>query len=311
MKKLISIIIVAVIISFTGNIFASDYSFEMLGCGKMDRYNKKYGDFIGNSVLVTVPKDTALHNHPEELIVSIMDEALAFAKRQKCYSDYLRREVLIGTKKIATSICIQYASKTYSREITCKIRRVDPRYEQHLEASCEFACKTELYHLGVEGWDDDSGYKLIFWRNFARKRYEKEQKVQQKELALQEEKRLEREKADKFKNELIKKYNIQEFPSPKEFVVNPFIYEGKIIAIRVEFEEMLTSTKARMCIGFSDNIIVSGVSAEMFAGARVTTLTKRGDQFWLIGHASGKTDFRTFRTISLPHVKFIAINPYK
>lgn len=99
-------------------------------------------------------------------------------------------------------------------------------------------------------------------------------------------------------NAFVKKNGVGQFIDSRALEANPFIYEGKTIAVQMEFSEMLTSDRA----SFNDRILVSGVPGNLF--------TARGTRVVLAGKVLGKTPIKTpfGGEVSVPHLRFIGVH---
>lgn len=118
-----------------------------------------------------------------------------------------------------------------------------------------------------------------------------------------EKQRLERKKQEKERaevrrryDEFVRKYGVKEWPSPKEFFVNPFVYEGKIVAIELEFSKMLSATEGLFSreehaatLGY---IVVSNIPKGLFTSRK---------QVVLAGRVMGKKE-------GVPHLKFVGVH---
>lgn len=130
----------------------------------------------------------------------------------------------------------------------------------------------------------------------ARKRWEAEQK----RIDEEEKRKDEKEK----RNEFVKKNSVEEWPDISEFSVNPFIYEGKIVALRVSFREMQTATQGIFAdlIGMGSQLyVVSDIPKGMF---------KESGTLVLAGKVLGKTELQVplLGLMRVPHLKFVGIH---
>jgi len=131
--------------------------------------------------------------------------------------------------------------------------------------------------------------KTVIRRNEERRRQEK----RQEELARKAR-----------KEQFIKKYGVTAWPSTETLLVNPFMYEGKVIGITANFCEMTSATQAIFKLRSSETgpfavyskpIIVSGIPRGLFTKEEVVELA---------GKVLGKKDGRT-------HLKFVGAYFYK
>jgi hypothetical protein len=96
-------------------------------------------------------------------------------------------------------------------------------------------------------------------------------------------------------NEFVKKNGVQAWPSGNELSANPFVYEGKTVAIRAEFKEMLTPTQ-----GIFDYFVVSNIPKGLFTSSRTNVV--------LAGRVIGKTEVKMGLEMSVPHLKFVGVH---
>ena len=111
-------------------------------------------------------------------------------------------------------------------------------------------------------------------------------------------------KGNKLRDEFIKKNRVEEWPNISEFFANPFIYEGKIVALPVSFQEMQSATQGI----FSDvrnpfqAFVVSDIPKGMFKISGTIVV--------LAGKVLGKTklEFPLFGLMQVPHLKFVGVH---
>ena len=109
---------------------------------------------------------------------------------------------------------------------------------------------------------------------------------------------------NKRRDEFIKKNRVEEWPNISEFFANPFIYEGKIVALPVSFQEMQSATQGI----FSDvrnpfqAFVVSDIPKGMFKISGTIVV--------LAGNVLGKTklEFPLFGLMQVPHLKFVGVH---
>lgn len=95
------------------------------------------------------------------------------------------------------------------------------------------------------------------------------------------------------RNAFAKKHGVQGWPELAEFSVNPFVYEGKIIAIKTLFAQMLSATEGLFQFNpFTGGIVVSDIPKGL--------LTSQAEVI-LAGKVIGKTG-------GMPHLKFVGIH---
>ncbi|MFH1328273.1 MAG: hypothetical protein ABIH76_05460 [Candidatus Bathyarchaeota archaeon] len=106
-----------------------------------------------------------------------------------------------------------------------------------------------------------------------------------------------REKERQEVKEFVKKNRIQEWPSIKDLSANPFVYEGKTVAIVVNFEEMTSPTVGLFMSG-SEIIVVSNIPKGFF---------RSKSKVLLVGRVLGKAVVKLplLGEASLPHLKFV------
>lgn len=101
-------------------------------------------------------------------------------------------------------------------------------------------------------------------------------------------------------DEFVKKYGVKDWPSSDTLSANPFVYEGKTVAIKVEFREMLTATQGLFSSG--DNLfVVSNIPKGFFTSKATVILASRG---------AGKTETKLplLGTVSVPHLKYVGVH---
>lgn len=139
----------------------------------------------------------------------------------------------------------------------------------------------------------------------ARKEAQKKLEAEQKRIA-EEEKRLAEEKRRKEirerYDEFVKKNGIKEWPSPKALSANPFIYEGRTVAIVSEFLEMMTSTQG-VFEASEEHFVVSNIPKGLF--------TSKGTRVLIAGRVIGKTEVKMGLVMTVPHLKFIGVHHCK
>ena len=116
-----------------------------------------------------------------------------------------------------------------------------------------------------------------------------------------------KEKAESRKryNEFVKKNSVEEWPDISEFSANPFIHDGKIVALRVSFGEMQTATQgifAEVDSMGAQPFVVSDIPKGMFK--------KSGTIVVLAGKVLGKTELQVplFGLRQVPHLKFVGVH---
>ncbi|MDP2755165.1 MAG: hypothetical protein Q8P40_12360 [Nitrospirota bacterium] len=145
----------------------------------------------------------------------------------------------------------------------------------------------------------------------AAQRAEEQRAIEAKKKAEEEKRRLElvtkkaREEKEKMEarkrfDEFVKKNGVKEWPSVDSLSANPFVYEGKTVAIVVEFAEMLTPTQGLFLKG-SQPFVVSNIPKGLFTSEKKVVLAGRG---------LGKTEVKLplFGEVSVPHLKFVGVH---
>ncbi|MBI3775203.1 MAG: hypothetical protein HY273_06565 [Gammaproteobacteria bacterium] len=109
------------------------------------------------------------------------------------------------------------------------------------------------------------------------------------------------EQTDKIRLErygaFVTKNGVTDLVKPNTLKTNPFVYEGKTIAVELDFSEMLTADR-----GLFDGVVVSGLPGNLF--------TVKGTTVVLAGKVLGKTPVKTpfGGEVSAPHLKFIGVH---
>jgi hypothetical protein len=128
----------------------------------------------------------------------------------------------------------------------------------------------------------------------ARKKIEEEKKRLEMEAKKAREDR-ERIEIRKRYAEFVKKNGVQAWPSCEELSTNPFVFEGKTVAIVAYFERMLSATKGLFRIFFS------GGSSEAVAVSNIPKgLFRKEGQVVLAGRVLGRTE-------GILHLEFVGV----
>ena len=114
-------------------------------------------------------------------------------------------------------------------------------------------------------------------------------KLEEQRLAKQ----LKEELVYKNSADFISKNKIESWLDLGPLAANPFVYEGKIIGVKVEFTEMLTATRAN----FNNEIIISDIPKGMFTQKTATVIAGK-----VLGKEHIKNRFGG--KTSLPHLQF-------
>jgi hypothetical protein len=98
-----------------------------------------------------------------------------------------------------------------------------------------------------------------------------------------------------------KKAGVEAWPSVPSLITNPFVYEGKVIAVRTRFDIMITKDQGLFAdwTQSPDNILlVSSLPAGMFRQKVLVILT---------GRVVGKepVEFPMVGKVLVPHLKFV------
>jgi hypothetical protein len=155
------------------------------------------------------------------------------------------------------------------------------------------------------------------WREYWNEAYQKrldEEKAKQRAQAIKEmedKRRLEAEKirvAEEKKraevrnrhDDFAKKYGVKEWPKAGTLSANPFVYEGKTVAIAIEFGEMLSPTEGILAEG-NNFLVVSNIPKGLFTSAPQHVV--------LAGSVLGKKEIKlpVLGVVSVPHLKFVGV----
>ena len=98
-------------------------------------------------------------------------------------------------------------------------------------------------------------------------------------------------------DEFVKKYGVRDWPSMKKFSVNPFVYEGKTVAIVSKFKTMISATEG-IFESKDEPFIVSNMPKGLFTSEAHVVIA---------GRVLGKkeTNFPVVGTVLVPHLKFV------
>lgn len=151
------------------------------------------------------------------------------------------------------------------------------------------------YRQGVS-----ENYKInLKKKNDARIAKEKKERELNRRIEQEKQRKAEDEFKKKAKNNYVnfnKKYKIKHWLEIDDLKVNPFLYEGEIVAIETTFEKMITAQKAI----FGDDVIVSGIPKGLFRKQAHLILAGK-----VLGNEAMKTPFGG--EILLPHLKFLGV----
>ena len=134
----------------------------------------------------------------------------------------------------------------------------------------------------------------------ARERQEEERRRQEMAARKAKEEQ-ERVEVSKRRDEFIKKNGVKEWPDISELSGNPFVYEGKIVALKAQFGTMQTATQGIFGVGDTP-VIVSDIPKGMFK--------EKGLIVILASKIIGKTELQIplFGLIQVPHLKFVGVH---
>ena len=143
----------------------------------------------------------------------------------------------------------------------------------------------------------EDGYRKP--REYINRHYEAVQRQRQME-ALQskieeEKRRMKKTEAEKEAarqgrwNDFVRKYGIQEMIEANALTVNPFVYQGKTVAIHTHFQRMVSPDTGLFADG---NIIVSGLPRDLFRARSIVVL---------VGRVTGTTG-------QTPQLKFVGVH---
>jgi hypothetical protein len=129
----------------------------------------------------------------------------------------------------------------------------------------------------------------------------REKAEKQRMEALRVEKERKRTEVRNRFNEFIKKYGVKELPSPSALITNPFVYEGKTVAIVIDFIEMLTPTQGLFMNSEELPFVVSYIPKGLFTSKK---------RVLLAGQVLGKTIVKLslYGEVSAPHLKFVGVH---
>jgi hypothetical protein len=231
--------------------------------------------------------------------------------------DHVAKSILEKAAQFAIEKCPQ--NKKFSNiAVTIfqgKIKDLEDLYQKYNSPSLSYPNQmkyyNELYKNNVvfaRNYDDNK----LTWHEYnngslQKRRSEEKAKYDAIVKTLQEEKtrrEMEARRAEEERkkqeirkryNEFVKKNGVQAWPSGNELSANPFVYEGKTVAIRAEFKEMLTPTQ-----GIFDGFVVSNIPKGLF--------TSSGTHVVLAGRVIGKTEVKMGLEMTVPHLKFVGVH---
>lgn len=122
-----------------------------------------------------------------------------------------------------------------------------------------------------------------------------------KEEAIRAQQKKEKEDVRKRLDEFLKKNGVETWPSMNELSGNPFIYEGKTIALMASFSTMETATQ-----GIFNNSREPFIVTDIPKG----TFKKSGTIVVLAGKVLGKTELQNhlLGLMQVPHLKFVGVH---
>ena len=111
---------------------------------------------------------------------------------------------------------------------------------------------------------------------------------------------IEKAEARKRFDEFVKKYGVKEWPSKDALFANPFVYEGRTIAIVSSFDTMLSPTQGVLEVG-GDPVIVSKIPKGLFSSKAKVVIA---------GRVLGKKEIKlpVLGTVLVPHLKFVGVH---
>ena len=134
----------------------------------------------------------------------------------------------------------------------------------------------------------------------AEKQRVREERKRQEMLAKKAAEERKKAEARKRFDEFVKKYGVKDWPSMKKFSANPFIYEGKTVAIVSSFETMISATEGI----FEKNgepFLVSKIPKGLFSSKT---------KVFIAGRVLGKKEIKLpiLGTVLVPHLKFVGVH---
>jgi len=134
----------------------------------------------------------------------------------------------------------------------------------------------------------------------AKEKIENEKRRREIEARRAEEERKKQEVRKRYE-EFVRKHGVKEWPSPQTLSANPFVYEGKTVAIVTEFAEMLSPTQGLFANDKFNCIVVSDIPKGLFTSQK---------QVVLAGRVLGKTEVKLplLGMVSVPHLKFVGVH---
>lgn len=240
------------------------------------------------SVVATVPGHTELHR--EEIVWPIISSAREFADNQKCYENYYDKKIVPVGDNIVTTIYIRYSGKSYYGKLVDIFSSPDlqKHYYSSLKGECEIAAQTTPYKPGTIS--DNIVVYTNAYINYVQDDYKKNQICQEKE----NQEMLVKKAKEKIINAFLKKHRVQEQVSSDVLVANPFVYEGKVIGIKIYFYTMESATEALFQVSLGSPFIrVSGIPKGLFREKGVGVL--------LAAKVIGKHE-------GFPHLQFVGVH---
>lgn len=258
----------------TSNVSPNDARFELISC---DQGISGY-----RAIRAFVKKDFALW-HQETVAIPVLNMAADFAQA-RC-----------PTKKGFDNITVGvYYEGDQPQASSMQTGSVKENYQ--FRARSSNGKWGELDNRALRNWDQPQkqNYATLLARRQAdtqmRERTTREAREREQ---VENAHRIVRERYNAF----IKKNSVSQFIDTNALEANPFIYEGKIIAVEMRFSEMLTVDRA-----IFEGILVSGVPGNLF--------TAKDTKVVLAGKVLGKTPIKTpfGGEMNVPHLRFVGVH---
>lgn len=277
----------------TGKVEPSSVVFSIFECNKIFSYR---------GIVGVVDKEIDLSRH--HVALHILEKAAQFA-REVCpmKDNFSNIDVVLYQGDIKEFR--EYEYKQGAKHPSDSYKRMDEKYKDEV-------VQARNYDKDKLTWSEYNNKPLQKRRSEEKAKYDAIVKTLQEEKSRREmearraeaELKMEARRAEEERkkqeirkryNEFVKKNGVQAWPSGNELSANPFVYEGKTVAIKAEFKEMLTPTQ-----GIFDGFVVSNIPKGLF--------TARGTDVVLAGRVIGKTEVKMGLEMSVPHLKFVGVH---
>lgn len=233
----------------------------------------------------------------------------AFAKRDLAlWSDLVLYEISSQALNLVGARCTQAAIRSRSMQLFVYFEGDLPPgkgYSPNIQASLSF--NGQQWQRQSNAWANFSNPQLEKYQVLLRER--NEERAQQEVKSRYEAKRKALDEVIKRADAFAKKNGVSTYITANALRANPFAYQGKVVALQLDFSKMLTVDRGLFGsrapgMALMGDIIVSGIPRNLFTVSytRVVLAAK------VLGNTSLKTPFGK---TSVPHLRFVGYQNVK